>query len=178
MAKKKMKREFLGWMFTYVSVGLAGGETFDDWIRGDGRWTKLCCEVISDILYFRGYAFTTRKRRRSSTTYDARVCSHRDDKFYFFKKINIFYIPRKLIIFFTRSIDAFLDINPSIDLFTKKRSEYTEGPVPRNIPRNMSVGIFLSIYVYMSKNASIDERPRKYPDEVLPRYIPRTFPTN
>ncbi|KAF3508375.1 hypothetical protein F2Q69_00009539 [Brassica cretica] len=33
----------------------------------------------------------------------------------------------------------------------------------------MSVGIFLSIDVYMSKNASIDERPRKYPDEVLPR---------
>ncbi|KAF2602011.1 hypothetical protein F2Q70_00028761 [Brassica cretica] len=57
-------------------------------------------------------------------------------------------------------------------------SEYTEGHVPRNIPRNMSVGIFLSIDVYMSKNASIDERPRKYPDEVLPRYIPRTFPTN
>uniref|UniRef100_A0A0D3B4W1 Uncharacterized protein n=1 Tax=Brassica oleracea var. oleracea TaxID=109376 RepID=A0A0D3B4W1_BRAOL len=54
------------------------------------------------------------------------------------------------------------------DLFTKKRSEYTEGQVPRNIPRNMSVGIFLSIDVYMSKNASIDERPRKYPDEVLP----------
>uniref|UniRef100_A0A0D3E9Y7 Uncharacterized protein n=1 Tax=Brassica oleracea var. oleracea TaxID=109376 RepID=A0A0D3E9Y7_BRAOL len=30
----------------------------------------------------------------------------------------------------------------------------------------------------MSKNASIDERPRRYPDEALPRYIPRTFPTN
>nr|VDD32852.1 unnamed protein product [Brassica oleracea] len=34
----------------------------------------------------------------------------------------------------------------------------------------MSVGIFLSIDVFMSKNASIDERLRKYPDEVLPRY--------
>ncbi|KAG5415053.1 hypothetical protein IGI04_002620 [Brassica rapa subsp. trilocularis] len=26
-------REFGGWMFTYVSAGLARGETFDDWIR-------------------------------------------------------------------------------------------------------------------------------------------------
>ncbi|KAF3577763.1 hypothetical protein DY000_02033575 [Brassica cretica] len=33
----------------------------------------------------------------------------------------------------------------------------------------MSLGIFRSIDVYMSKNASIDELPRKYPDEVLPR---------
>ncbi|KAF3531040.1 hypothetical protein DY000_02041084 [Brassica cretica] len=30
-------------------------------------------------------------------------------------------------------------------------SEYTEGHVPRYISRNMSVGIFLSIDVYMSK---------------------------
>ncbi|WZZ79794.1 hypothetical protein YC2023_100366 [Brassica napus] len=27
------QREFTGWMFTYVSAGLARGETFDDWIR-------------------------------------------------------------------------------------------------------------------------------------------------
>ncbi|XP_059290070.1 uncharacterized protein LOC132043617 [Lycium ferocissimum] len=27
------QREFAGWMFTYVSAGLARGETFDDWIR-------------------------------------------------------------------------------------------------------------------------------------------------
>ncbi|WZZ71605.1 hypothetical protein YC2023_082975 [Brassica napus] len=27
------QREFSGWMFTYVSAGLARGETFDDWIR-------------------------------------------------------------------------------------------------------------------------------------------------
>ncbi|KAF3513533.1 hypothetical protein F2Q69_00008046 [Brassica cretica] len=33
----------------------------------------------------------------------------------------------------------------------------------------MSVGILLSIDVYMSKNASIDELPRNYTDEVLPR---------
>ncbi|CAN6923545.1 unnamed protein product [Brassica oleracea] len=35
-----------------------------------------------------------------------------------------------------------------------------------------------SIDGYMSKNASIDEVPRKYPNDVLPRYIPRSFPTN
>uniref|UniRef100_A0A0D3CHN4 Uncharacterized protein n=1 Tax=Brassica oleracea var. oleracea TaxID=109376 RepID=A0A0D3CHN4_BRAOL len=57
-------------------------------------------------------------------------------------------------------------------------SEYTEGTVPRNKPRKKSVGILLSIDVYMSKHASIDELPRNYPDEVLPRYIPRTFLTN
>ncbi|KAF3526436.1 hypothetical protein F2Q69_00050249 [Brassica cretica] len=38
-----------------------------------------------------------------------------------------------------------------------------------NIPRNMSLGIFRSIDGSMSKNASIDELPRKYPDEVLSR---------
>uniref|UniRef100_A0A0D3DYB2 Uncharacterized protein n=1 Tax=Brassica oleracea var. oleracea TaxID=109376 RepID=A0A0D3DYB2_BRAOL len=54
-------------------------------------------------------------------------------------------------------------------------SVYTEGKVPRNKPRKMSVGILLSIDVYMSKNASIDELPRNYTDEVLPRYIPRKF---
>ncbi|KAF2580177.1 hypothetical protein F2Q68_00000919 [Brassica cretica] len=59
-------------------------------------------------------------------------------------------------------------------------SEYTEGHVPRNIPReiprNISLGIFRSIDGYMSKNPSIDELPRKYLDEVLPRRkIPRDF---
>ncbi|KAF3571525.1 hypothetical protein F2Q69_00063647 [Brassica cretica] len=53
-----------------------------------------------------------------------------------------------------------------------------QGKVPRNKPRKRSVGILLSIDVYMSKHASIDELPRNYTDEVLPRYIPRTFPTN
>ncbi|KAF3531721.1 hypothetical protein DY000_02043460 [Brassica cretica] len=52
------------------------------------------------------------------------------------------------------------------------------GKVPRNKPRKRSVGILLSIDVYMSKHASINELPRNYTDEVLPRYIPRTFPTN
>ena len=66
-----------------------------------------------------------------------------------------------MIIFFTRSIDAFLDINPSIDLFTKKRSEYTEGPVPRNIPRNCSLGIYRGTF------------PSEYSEEPVPRNIPR-----
>uniref|UniRef100_A0A0D3BST5 Uncharacterized protein n=1 Tax=Brassica oleracea var. oleracea TaxID=109376 RepID=A0A0D3BST5_BRAOL len=35
----------------------------------------------------------------------------------------------------------------------------------------MSVGILLSIDVYMSKNASIDELPRNYTDKVLPRFF-------
>ncbi|KAF3610065.1 hypothetical protein DY000_02049009 [Brassica cretica] len=57
-------------------------------------------------------------------------------------------------------------------------SEYTERHVPRNIPRNIFLGIYRSIDGYMAKNASIDELPRKYPDEVLTRYIPRRFLTN
>uniref|UniRef100_A0A0D3C1A3 Uncharacterized protein n=1 Tax=Brassica oleracea var. oleracea TaxID=109376 RepID=A0A0D3C1A3_BRAOL len=50
----------------------------------------------------------------------------------------------------------------------------------RNIPRDRFLGIYRGTFpsVYMSKNASIDERPRRYPDEALPRYISRTFPTN
>ncbi|KAF3519812.1 hypothetical protein DY000_02060828 [Brassica cretica] len=52
------------------------------------------------------------------------------------------------------SIDAFLDIYPSIDPFIKTRAEYTEGHlsseyseehVPRYIPRNISLGIFRGI---------------------------------
>ncbi|KAF3496411.1 hypothetical protein DY000_02052944 [Brassica cretica] len=48
-------------------------------------------------------------------------------------------------------------------------SEYSEEYFRRYIP------IDRCIYV---QNASIDECPRKYPDDVLPRYILRTFPTN
>nr|VDD23073.1 unnamed protein product [Brassica oleracea] len=50
-------------------------------------------------------------------------------------------------------------------------SEYTEGPVPRNVPRDMFLGTCPSVY-------SEEDFPRKYPDEVLRRYIPRRFPTN
>ncbi|KAF2574521.1 hypothetical protein F2Q70_00001602 [Brassica cretica] len=44
---------------------------------------------------------------------------------------------------------------------TNVSSEYTEGHIPRNIPR-----------------IGPSENPSKYLEEVRPRYIPRTFPTN
>ncbi|KAG5400687.1 hypothetical protein IGI04_015294 [Brassica rapa subsp. trilocularis] len=69
--QEEMKqREFGGWMFTYVSDGLARGETFDDWIREMVVGPNF---VVKSYPRFctRGYAFTTQKRRRSSTTYDA-----------------------------------------------------------------------------------------------------------
>ncbi|KAG5376100.1 hypothetical protein IGI04_040696, partial [Brassica rapa subsp. trilocularis] len=71
--QQEMKqREFGGWMFTYVSAGLARGETFDDWIREIVVGPNF---VVKSYPRFctRGYAFTTQKRRRSSTTYDAGV---------------------------------------------------------------------------------------------------------
>lgn len=69
-------------MFTYVSDGLARGETFDDWIREMVVGPNF---VVKSYPRFctRGYAFTTQKRRRSSTTYDAGVYSASgDDVFY------------------------------------------------------------------------------------------------
>ncbi|KAF2567237.1 hypothetical protein F2Q68_00027751 [Brassica cretica] len=52
-------------------------------------------------------------------------------------------------------------------------SEFNERPVPRNfpmkIPRNISSEI---------PRIGPSESPSKYPDGVLPRYIPRSFPTN
>ncbi|WZZ26810.1 hypothetical protein YC2023_010211 [Brassica napus] len=76
------QREFTGWMFTYVSAGLARGETFDDWIREMVVGPNF---VVKSYPRFctRGYAFTTRKRRRSSTTYDAGVCSASGDDVYY-----------------------------------------------------------------------------------------------
>ncbi|KAF2546873.1 hypothetical protein F2Q70_00021127 [Brassica cretica] len=76
------QREFSGWMFTYVSAGLARGETFDDWIREMVLGPKF---VVKSYPRFctRGYAFTTHKRRRSSTTYDAGVCSASGDDVYY-----------------------------------------------------------------------------------------------
>ncbi|KAF2557259.1 hypothetical protein F2Q68_00016690 [Brassica cretica] len=54
-----------------------------------------------------------------------------------------------------------------------RSSEFSEGPVPRNfpmkIPRNISSELL---------RIGPSESPSKYPDEVLPRYIPRSFPTN
>ncbi|WZZ77876.1 hypothetical protein YC2023_098448 [Brassica napus] len=76
------QREFTGWMFTYVSAGLARGETFDDWIREMVVGPNF---VVKSYPRFctRGYAFTTQKRRRSSTTYDAGVCSASGDDVYY-----------------------------------------------------------------------------------------------
>ena len=53
---------------------MARGETFDDWIREMVVVPKF---VVKSYPRFctRGYAFTTQKKRRSSTTYDAGVCS-------------------------------------------------------------------------------------------------------
>ncbi|KAG5415020.1 hypothetical protein IGI04_002587, partial [Brassica rapa subsp. trilocularis] len=76
------QREFAGWIFTYVSAGLARGETFDDWIR---EMVVGLYFVVKSYPRFctRGYAFTTQKRRRSSTTYDAGVCSASGDDVYY-----------------------------------------------------------------------------------------------
>ncbi|XP_056852429.1 uncharacterized protein LOC130501611 [Raphanus sativus] len=60
------QREFAGWMFTYVSAGLARGETFDDWIREMVVGPNY---VVKSYPRFctRGYAFTTEKTKRSRT---------------------------------------------------------------------------------------------------------------
>nr|VDD49965.1 unnamed protein product [Brassica oleracea] len=54
------------------------GETFDDWIREMVHGPEY---VVKSYPRFctRGYAFTTQKRRRSSTTYDAGICSASGD---------------------------------------------------------------------------------------------------
>ena len=65
-----------------MSAGLARGETFDDWIREMVVGPNF---VVKSYPRFctRGYAFTTQKRRRSSTTYDAGVCSASGDDVYY-----------------------------------------------------------------------------------------------
>ncbi|KAF2537917.1 hypothetical protein F2Q68_00023384 [Brassica cretica] len=54
-----------------------------------------------------------------------------------------------------------------------RSSEFSEGSVPRKfpmtIPRNISSEL---------PRIGPSENPSKYPEEVLPRYIPRSFPTN
>ncbi|KAF3494812.1 hypothetical protein DY000_02052140 [Brassica cretica] len=76
------QREFSGWMLTYVSASMTIGETFDDWIREMVRGPEY---VVKSYTRFctRGYAFTTQKRRHSSTTYDASVCSASGDDVYY-----------------------------------------------------------------------------------------------
>ncbi|WZZ72219.1 hypothetical protein YC2023_083589 [Brassica napus] len=58
------------------------GETFDDWIREMVVGPNF---VVKSYPRFctRGYAFTTQKRRHSSTTYDAGVCSASGDDVYY-----------------------------------------------------------------------------------------------
>ena len=65
-----------------MSAGLARGETFDDWIREMVVGPNF---VVKSYPRFctRGYAFTTQNRRRSSTTYDAGVCSASGDDVYY-----------------------------------------------------------------------------------------------
>ena len=65
-----------------MSAGLARGETFDDWIREMVVGPNF---IVKSYPRFctRGYAFTTQKRRRSSTTYDADVCSASGDDVYY-----------------------------------------------------------------------------------------------
>ncbi|KAF3503474.1 hypothetical protein F2Q69_00043446 [Brassica cretica] len=61
-------------------------------------------------------------------------------------------------------------------------SEYTEGHIPRNIPRDLFLGIFRG---FISSEIS-DENSEEHfvgtsevnSEEVLPWYIPRSFPTN
>uniref|UniRef100_A0A0D3E6R7 DUF4216 domain-containing protein n=1 Tax=Brassica oleracea var. oleracea TaxID=109376 RepID=A0A0D3E6R7_BRAOL len=69
-------------MLTYVSTGMTKGETFNDWIREMVRGPEY---VVKSYPRFctRGYAFTTQKRRRSSTSYDAGVCSASGDDVYY-----------------------------------------------------------------------------------------------
>ncbi|KAF3591156.1 hypothetical protein DY000_02024980 [Brassica cretica] len=82
-------------------------------------------------------------------------------------------------------------------------TEYTEGLIPRNIPRDSFLGIYRgtrssefsegsvprkfpmkiprnisSELPRIGPSESPSESPSKYPEEVLPRYIPRSFPTN
>ena len=65
-----------------MSAGLARGEIFVDWIREMVVGPNF---VVKSYPRFctRGYAFTTQKRRRSSTTYDAGVCSASGDDVYY-----------------------------------------------------------------------------------------------
>ncbi|KAF3606973.1 hypothetical protein DY000_02050341 [Brassica cretica] len=76
------QREFSGWMLTYVSAGMTRGETFDDWIREMVRGPEYVGKSYPKFCT-RRYAFTTQKRRRSSTTYDAGVCSASGDDVYY-----------------------------------------------------------------------------------------------
>ena len=61
-------------------------------------------------------------------------------------------------------------------------SEYTEGHVPRNIPRDLFLGIFRGFISSEIPDENSEEHfvgtSEVNSEEVLPRYIPRSFPTN
>ncbi|KAF3532486.1 hypothetical protein DY000_02038386 [Brassica cretica] len=61
-------------------------------------------------------------------------------------------------------------------------SEYTEGLIPRNIPRDLFLGIFRGFISSEIPDENSEEHFVGTSDvnseEVLPRYIPRSFPTN
>ncbi|KAF2582531.1 hypothetical protein F2Q68_00003161 [Brassica cretica] len=54
-----------------------------------------------------------------------------------------------------------------------RSSEFSEGSVPRKFPMKIPRNILSELPRIVPS-----ESPSKYPEEVLPRYIPRSFPTN
>ncbi|KAF2573356.1 hypothetical protein F2Q70_00004871 [Brassica cretica] len=77
----------------------------------------------------------------------------------------------------TRNIprDMFLGIFPGT-------SEYTEGHLPRNIPRDLFLGICRGFISSEFPDENSEEHfvgtSEVNSEDVLPRYIPRSFPTN
>uniref|UniRef100_A0A0D2ZWW9 Uncharacterized protein n=1 Tax=Brassica oleracea var. oleracea TaxID=109376 RepID=A0A0D2ZWW9_BRAOL len=61
-------------------------------------------------------------------------------------------------------------------------SEYTEGLIPRNIPRNLFLGIFREFISSEFPDKNSEEHfagtSEVNSEDVLPRYIARSFPTN
>uniref|UniRef100_A0A0D3E3S8 Uncharacterized protein n=1 Tax=Brassica oleracea var. oleracea TaxID=109376 RepID=A0A0D3E3S8_BRAOL len=73
--------------------------------------------------------------------------------------------------------DSFLGIYRGIH-----SSEYTEGLIPRNIPRDLFLGIFRGFISSEISDENFEEHfvgtSEVNSEEVLPRYIPKSFPTN
>ncbi|KAF3568373.1 hypothetical protein DY000_02013134 [Brassica cretica] len=57
-------------------------------------------------------------------------------------------------------------------------SEYTEGLIPRNIPRELFFGFISSEIPDENSEEHFVGTSEVNSEEVLPRYIPRSFPTN
>ncbi|KAF3528375.1 hypothetical protein DY000_02040478 [Brassica cretica] len=79
-------------------------------------------------------------------------------------------------------------LDPNTRLLTEEyqrgtcSSEYTEGLIPRNIPRDLFLGIFRGFISSEIPDENSEEHfvgtSEVDSEEVLPRYIPRSFPTN